>query len=111
LVSLNSLKIMLGSQLTRTKEYPTLRSFTMLPGIVLTDLAADNFLEFAKDEGELSGVLGLYLVTPRADYLKGSLVSINWDLEEMESHKDEIVDGLLKIKWIPILPGSGGTGW
>jgi hypothetical protein len=102
--------MMLGSQLTPTKEYPTIRSFTMLPGIVPTDLAADNFFEFAKDEGELSGVLGLYLATPRGDYLKGSLVSINWDLEEMEAHKGEIKEGLLKIKWIPILPGGGGSG-
>lgn len=100
-----------GSSLTHTTEYPTLRSFTMLPGIVPTDLADEKFLMFAKDEGELSGVLGLYLATPRGDYLKGSLISINWDLEEMESHRDEILEGLLKIKWVPVLPCSGGSGW
>lgn len=83
----------------------------MLPGIVPTDLADEKFLEFAKDEGELSGVLGLYLATSRGDYLKGSLVSINWDLEEMETHKEEIEEGLLKIKWLPVLPCSGGSGW
>ena len=93
-------------------EYPTLRTFTMLPGIVPSDLS-DNpaFTPFAKDEGELSGVLGLYLASSRGDYLKGSLVSVNWDVEEMESHRDEILDGLLKIKWIPVLPCSGGSGW
>jgi len=113
LVSSNAFNVVMetGALLTPVREYPTLRSFTMLPGIVPTDLADEKFLSFAKDEGELSGVLGLYLATPRGDYLKGSLVSINWDLEEMESHKDEIVDGLLKIKWVPVLPCSGGSGW
>lgn len=93
-------------------EYPTLRTFTMLPGIVPSDLSDnDAFAPFAKDEGELSGVLGLYLACTRGDYLKGSLVSINWDLEEMEAHKEEILGGLLKIKWVPALPCSGGSGW
>ena len=93
-------------------EYPTLRTFTMLPGIVPSDLSDnDAFAPFAKDEGELSGVLGLYLASTRGDYLKGSLVSVNWDLEEMEVHKEEIFGGLLKIKWVPVLPCSGGSGW
>jgi hypothetical protein len=84
----------------------------MLPGIVPSDLSdKDAFVPFAKDEGELSGVLGLYLTSTRGDYLKGSLVSVNWDLEEMEEHKEEILAGLLKIKWVPVLPCSGGSGW
>jgi len=94
------------------QEYPTLRTFTILPGIVPSGLSnSDAFVTFAKDEGELSGVLGLYLASIRGNYLKGSLVSVNWDLEEMESHKDEIMGGLLKIKWVPVLPCSGGSGW
>jgi hypothetical protein len=98
--------------LTFLPEYPTLRTFTMLPGIVPSDLSdKDEFVPFAKDEGELSGVLGLYLASTRGDYLKGSLVSVNWDVEEMESHKDEIREGLLKNKWLPVLPSSGGSGW
>jgi hypothetical protein len=84
----------------------------MLPGIVPSDLSDnDAFTPFAKDEGELSGVLGLYLASTRGDYLKGSLVSVNWDLEEMEAHKEEILGGLLKIKWVAVLPCSGGSTW
>lgn len=65
---------------------------------------------YAVDEAELAGVWGLYLASPRADWLKGSLTSVNWDLEEMETKKLEIERGLLKSKWVPVLPCSGGEG-
>ena len=68
-------------------------------------------MPFAKDEGELTGALGLYLASPSGDYLKGSFISVNWDLEEMEAHQKEVEGGLLKVKWIPVLPCSGGNGW
>ncbi|KAH7080703.1 hypothetical protein FB567DRAFT_531522 [Paraphoma chrysanthemicola] len=92
-------------------EYPTLKSFTVFPGIVVTD-ALDPFFEpFALDHPDQTGALALYLASQRADYLKGSLVSINWDVEEMEKHKEEIEKGLLKIKYVPVLPVSGGKGF
>jgi hypothetical protein len=69
------------------------------------------FDAYAKDEAEQTGCLALYLASSRADYLKGSLTSVNWDLEEMEAHRADIEKGLLKIKWVPILPTSGGTGF
>jgi hypothetical protein len=70
-----------------------------------------GFDEYAKDDAEQTGCLALYLASSRADYLKGSLTSVNWDLEEMEARKADIEKGLLKIKWVPILPTSGGTGF
>jgi hypothetical protein len=70
----------------------------------------DQFIAYAKDEGELTGALGLYLASPRADYLVNSLTSINWDLTEMEAHKEEIKGGLLRNKWVPVLPVGGGEG-
>ncbi|KAK5172271.1 uncharacterized protein LTR77_003909 [Saxophila tyrrhenica] len=93
-------------------EFPSLRTFTLLPGIVATDMAteATDFAPYAKDEGEQTGALGLYLASSRGDWLNGSLTSVNWDLEEMEAHKDKIADGMLKIKWVPVLPCSGGEG-
>ena len=91
-------------------DYPTLRAFTLLPGIVDTELLDRHFEKFALDEAALTGALTLYLASSRADYLKGSLTSINWDLSEMEAKKDEIEQGMLKIKWIPVLPCSGGSG-
>ncbi|KAF2464762.1 short chain dehydrogenase-like protein [Lindgomyces ingoldianus] len=92
-------------------EYPTLRVFSLMPGIVATEMAATSFLPYAKDDAEQTGALALYLSSPRADYLKGSMTSINWDIDEMEAHKGEIEKGLLKIKWHPILPVSGGSGF
>jgi hypothetical protein len=42
------------------------------------------------DPPELSGGLTLYLASTRADFLRGKFVSVNWDVEEMEGHKEEI---------------------
>ncbi|KAF2710272.1 NAD(P)-binding protein [Pleomassaria siparia CBS 279.74] len=93
-------------------EYPTLRSFTLLPGIIPTDMNKDSdFTIYARDEVEQPGALSLFLASSRADYLKGSLTSVNWDLEEMEERKEDIEKGLLKMSWVPILPTSGGSGF
>ncbi|KAF2267978.1 NAD(P)-binding protein [Lojkania enalia] len=92
-------------------EYPTLRVFSLLPGIVPTDMSDPSFEPCAKDKPEQTGALALYLASSRADYLRGSLTSINWDIEEMEEHKDEIKKGLLQIAWIPVLPTCGGNGF
>lgn len=93
-------------------EYPGIRSFTLLPGVVPTDMSINTaFVMYARDEAEQTGALALFLASSRADYLKGSLTSVNWDLEEMEERKEDIENGLLKIKWVPILPTSGGSGF
>lgn len=93
-------------------EYPTLRSFTLLPGIVHTSMIIRENQIYGQDHVDLTGMMSLYLSTPRANYLRGGLASVNWDIEEMEAHKDEIVrENLLKIKWVPILPASGGAGF
>ncbi|KAF2796332.1 NAD(P)-binding protein [Melanomma pulvis-pyrius CBS 109.77] len=93
-------------------EYPGIRSFTLLPGVVATDINVGTaFVVYARDEAEQTGALALYLASSRADYLKGSLTSVNWDLEEMEEHKEDIENGLLKLKLVPILPAAGGSGF
>ena len=78
----------------------------------MTDLMNTEFESSAKDEAELAGSLILYLAQPKADYLKGCLTSVNWDVEEMELHKDEIVGKkILQMSWVPILPCSGEKGF
>ena len=82
-----------------------------MPGIVATDMTPAAFRPFALDHVDLTGMLSLYLAQDRANYLKGSLVSVNWDVEELEEHKEEILaKGLLKISWLPVLPVGGGKG-
>ena len=45
---------------------------------------------------ELAGAFAVYLTTERAGYLNGRFVSVNWDIEELEARKDEIIlEGLL----------------
>jgi hypothetical protein len=82
-----------------------------MPGVAATDMTTGFWKPYALDHVDLVGMLALYLVQPRADFLKGSMVGVNWDVEEMEQHKEEIVDKkLLQTAWLPILPISGGSG-
>lgn len=96
-------------------EYPTLRFFMTMPGIVPTGMSSDPlssvWAPFAKDHVNLTGEQALYLVSPKADYLKGTMVGVNWDLEVMEAHQAEIVEKkLLAFSWMPSLPMFGGKG-
>lgn len=75
-------------------------------------MVTDRFVKFALDHADLTGMLALYLSTSRADFLRGGLMSVNWDIEETEAHKDEILRGrLLDLKWVQILPVGGGKGF
>lgn len=63
-------------------EKPDLRVFTVHPGIIeQTETGRggkiDAFAAFAKDKGILTGGLSLYLAQPKADYLRGSYLSVN----------------------------------
>ncbi|KAN0119209.1 NAD(P)-binding protein [Hyaloscypha variabilis] len=92
-------------------EYPTLRVFTTMPGISPTEMATEFWLQFAHDHEDLTGMLALYLAQPRADFLKGSMVGVNWDVDELEQHKDEIIAKKpFQTSWLPILPFNGGKG-
>ncbi|KAF5868723.1 putative short chain dehydrogenase reductase family protein [Botrytis fragariae] len=92
-------------------EYPSLRVFTTMPGIVLTAMVSDHFKPYALDHAELTGMLALYLAQERADYLRGGMVGVNWDVEEMEGYSKEIAEKkALQTSWISILPINGGKG-
>jgi NAD(P)-dependent dehydrogenase (short-subunit alcohol dehydrogenase family) len=93
-------------------EYPHLRAFSLSPGIVLTALTHETFKPFAKDHIDMPGMFTVYLSQKRADYLRGRYVGINWDIKEMEEHKEEIVKkNLLKMQWISAQLGAGGHPW
>ncbi|KAF7890256.1 hypothetical protein EAF00_008571 [Botryotinia globosa] len=92
-------------------EYPSLRVFTTMPGIVLTDMVSEPFKPYAQDHADLTGMLALYLAQERADYLRGGMVGVNWDVEEMEGYGKEIAEKkALQTSWISILPINGGKG-
>lgn len=82
-----------------------------MPGISPTDMATEFWIPYAKDHPDLTGMLALYLAQPRADFLKGSMVSVNWDVEELEQHRSEILEKkVFQTSWLPILPFNGGKG-
>lgn len=93
-------------------EYANLRAFSLAPGIIQTGMTDELFKPFAKDHIELPGMWSVYLSQERADYLRGGFVGVNWDIKELEEHKDEIVEKkLLKMKGVPAKMGKGGHPW
>ena len=87
-----------------------IRAFTLAPGIVDTEMLDRDFLGMAKDHEELTGMLCLWLMRPEADFLKGQLVSVNWDVDELLEHRRKIEEAkLLQIKWHPVLPCGGNS--
>ena len=74
--------------------------FSVHPGIVEVEEGGRGavigaFTPFAKDKQALTAGFTLYLQKPEADYLRGGWVSVNWDVTEMEEHRDEIKEGKL----------------
>ncbi|KAF2203381.1 NAD(P)-binding protein [Delitschia confertaspora ATCC 74209] len=98
-------------------EKPNLRVFTVHPGIVAaTDtnrgMVVESLTPFAIDKGIQAGGLSLYLAQPKADYLKGSFISVNWDVDELEAHKSEITEKqLLKLGFLKAQLGPEGHPW
>ncbi|EXK25055.1 hypothetical protein FOMG_18260 [Fusarium oxysporum f. sp. melonis 26406] len=93
-------------------EQPNMRVFLLMPGIVQTGMTVDSLKPYAKDSPGLSGSWTLFLSTPRAEWMRGGIVSVNWDIEEMEAHKDQIVrDNLLGRAFLNAKLGKGGHPW
>ncbi|KAI1370081.1 NAD(P)-binding protein [Hypoxylon crocopeplum] len=93
-------------------EQSGIRVFLLMPGIVQTDMTVDSLKPYAKDTPGLSGSWTLFLSTPRAEWMRGGLVSVNWDIEEMEAHKDQIVrDNLLSRAFLNAKLGKDGHPW
>jgi NADP-dependent 3-hydroxy acid dehydrogenase YdfG len=90
-------------------EHPKMRTFSLSPGIIPTTDIPKQFIPFAKDTVELVGGFSLWLNTPKADFLSGTWLYVNWDVEELVQHKEEIVaKGLLKTKFVNAELKEGG---
>jgi hypothetical protein len=85
--------------------------FTCFPGLVMTDMIQEFAKPWAIDHAEMVGSLALYLSLTRADFLRGSIVSVNWDVLEMEAQQKRLAaEKMLKVSWLPALPLEGGKG-
>ena len=83
-MSLPSMSSYISSKLAQTRimeilhaEQPTVRSFTLLPGLLKTAMTAEAFRPMARDDPMLAGGMTLFLSTPRADWLRGGFMSVN----------------------------------
>ena len=110
------LHFILDNRLTKSDpEYPNIRVFSVHPGIVAADdrgAVVDAFTPFAKDKQALTGGFLLWLDTPRATFARGGYLSVNWDVEEMEAHADEIREGKLnQLGFLNAKLGLEGHPW
>ncbi|KAF2006227.1 NAD(P)-binding protein [Amniculicola lignicola CBS 123094] len=82
-------------------EHEGVRAFSLHPGIVPTTISPELFQKQAVDPPEMAGGLSLYLATPKAEFLRGSYITVNWDVEEMERNAEEIKEKrLLKTAFL-----------
>lgn len=58
-------------------EQQNIRVFQLIPGIVQTGMTVDSLKPYAKDTPSLSASWTLFLSTPRAEWMRGSIVSVN----------------------------------
>ncbi|CCM03044.1 uncharacterized protein FIBRA_05162 [Fibroporia radiculosa] len=72
------------------------------PGVILTDMAADfpeDLKHLIVDTPEIAAHTIVWLARERREWLSGRYVSSQWDVEELEAKRQEIVDGdKLKIR-------------
>ncbi|ORY06400.1 hypothetical protein BCR34DRAFT_571398 [Clohesyomyces aquaticus] len=97
-------------------DCPHIRSFSLHPGIVAVENnrggVVEMFTPFAKDKAMLTGGISLWLQKPEADFLRGGFFSVNWDVEEMLAHKEEIVEKrLVKLGFVGAELGPEGHPW
>ncbi|KAL2815255.1 hypothetical protein BDW59DRAFT_153925 [Aspergillus cavernicola] len=81
-------------------EYPAVTAISLDPGIVPTDmgLSVPFLAPFIGDTPELVGGTAVWLATGDKTFLSGRYVSVNWDVVELETRKEDITGKeLLKI--------------
>ncbi|KAJ0423344.1 hypothetical protein BJY00DRAFT_60175 [Aspergillus carlsbadensis] len=75
-------------------EHPTITSVTLNPGLVGTDMAhsVPFLVPFIGDTYELVGGVAVWLSSGDRAFLSGRALMANWDVEELEARKQEIVE-------------------
>ncbi|KIY02624.1 uncharacterized protein Z520_01089 [Fonsecaea multimorphosa CBS 102226] len=90
-------------------EYANVRVYNVHPGMAKSSVLRPELEIYARDTPALFGSLTVYLTGDTADFLRGRFIVANWDVDDLERHKDEIVaDGLLKSQPFKGNIGNGG---
>lgn len=81
-----------------------LLAFSLDPGGVVTDMAADlpeRILATLVDTPELAANTLVWLTKDRKEWLSGRLMVVNWDVDELGAKKEEVVKGdKLKVRLV-----------
>jgi NAD(P)-dependent dehydrogenase (short-subunit alcohol dehydrogenase family) len=85
-------------------EQPGIRVFMLMPGIVRTQMTIDALKPYSKDSPELSGSWTLFLSTPRAEWMRGGIVSVNCESSFLCEKRATF------LTWAGILRGYRGDG-
>ncbi|OQV07501.1 hypothetical protein CLAIMM_11926 [Cladophialophora immunda] len=82
------------------EELPTVRIVNLHPGLIATAMSAKiGNTAVSVDSVNLPAHFCVWLASPEAEFLKSRLVWANWDVEEMVSRKDEILEkDLLRLE-------------
>ncbi|UKZ79193.1 hypothetical protein TrVFT333_006943 [Trichoderma virens FT-333] len=73
-------------------ERPDVFIMNCHPGRVMSEMSAKIGRTKGIDTLELSGDFGVWAVSDEAQFLKGGMVWVNWDVDELTAKKDEIVN-------------------
>ncbi|KAM7213854.1 putative short chain dehydrogenase reductase protein [Rhypophila decipiens] len=72
-------------------------------GTKVADAAPEFLRKTFKDTPALPASTALYLTLPRAKFLSGRYISAQWDMEELETHRERIIkEDLLKMRVLGI---------
>ncbi|KAB5525529.1 hypothetical protein GE09DRAFT_1151660 [Coniochaeta sp. 2T2.1] len=90
-------------------EHSNVRVFNVHPGMAKSSVLRKELELYAKDTPELFGSFTVYLAGNQADFLRGRFIAANWDVEDLEAHREAIIEqGLLKGQAFKGTIGPGG---
>lgn len=80
------------------KENPGLHVVQLQPGVIETEINAGRNLEGDVDEVELPAWFTVWLASPEAAFLKDRFVWANWDVAELQAHREELEENPMLLR-------------
>ncbi|EME81854.1 uncharacterized protein MYCFIDRAFT_78719 [Pseudocercospora fijiensis CIRAD86] len=79
-------------------ENPDVRVVQFHPGVIETEMFHKSGVQLTLDDVSLPASFAVWLASPAASWVKGLFLWAHWDVEELETCKDEILaEGHLKL--------------